>query len=183
MLRKELAVVALLGMVLSACGDDGGGTLQAIIEPEGETAGFGDFTTGRDKSFGIFVCSNEGAVELESIEVIETEGDIEFLGAMVYTSPDMFVGATHGYPPDGLDVARTEPLEGAVVDSDCDDPDGDDRVQLLVGAERTSTGGGVIDGLLVQTSGGELEIPFIILLCGDELEWCEVLIPEGEEAP
>jgi hypothetical protein len=180
-MRPKTLIVSLMALALASCAPDpGAGTLEAIIEPEGETAGFGDFTTGRDKTFGIFVCSNDGPVELQSIEAVLTDGNIEFLGAMVYTSADRFVGATHGYPPDGLDGARIEPLEGAVIDSDCEDPTGDQRVQLLVGAERTASGGGVIDGLVLDTSGGDLDIPFTVLLCGDELQYCEVLVPEEE---
>lgn len=175
---KLALLLTALAVALAGCQSGGGdGTLEAIIDDAGETAGFGDFSRGRDKSFGIYVCSAGGSVELESIEPMHTEGDIEFLGAMVYTSPDMFVGAAHGYPTDGLDLSRTEPLEGAVVDTSCDSPGGDERVQLLIGAERTAAGGGVIDGLRVETSGGTLEIPFIILLCGDRFEYCEALQP------
>jgi hypothetical protein len=175
--KTTLALVAL-AMTLAACqGDDGEGTLRAIIDDAGETTGFGDFSTGRDKSFGIFICADGGSVGLESIEPVHTEGDIEFLGALVYTSPDMYVGATHGYPPHGLDLSRTEELEGAVVDITCDSPSGDDRVQLVIGAERTGAGGGVVDGLRVETTAGELEIPFTVLLCGDRMEYCEALLP------
>lgn len=175
--RITILAAALFISVAACQGDTGQGTLEAIIDEEGETAGFGDFSTGRDKSFGIYICAAGGSVELESIEPMHTEGDIEFLGALIYTSPDMFVGAAHGYPPDGLDLSRTEPLEGATVDIDCDSPSGDERVQLLIGAERTGAGGGVVDGLRVETSGGAVEIPFIVLLCGDRFEYCEALQP------
>lgn len=172
-------VVIVLALTLAACGGGADPTLEAVIDPAGETTGFANFTAGTEKSFGVFVCSNDGAVELTSIEPIVNEGDVEFLGAMVYTSPDMFVGAANGYPTDGLDETRLEPLEGTAVESDCTDPEGDDRVQLIIGAQRTGSGGGALDGFVVtQVSGGELEIPFTILLCGDEMEFCEMLIPE-----
>lgn len=180
MIRRILIVLVPAVLVLASCGGDGSGTLEALVEEEGETNGFADFTAGTEKSFGIFICADGGEVELESVSPTTTEGEIEFLGALVYTSPDMFVGAAHGWPTDGLDESRTEPVEGAIVDSDCDDPEGDERVQLLVGAQRTGSGGGVIDGLLVETSGGDLEIPYTILLCGNEMEFCEVLVPEED---
>jgi hypothetical protein len=178
MSRKFVLLFAVFAVALAACqSETGEGTLRAIIDEEGETAGFGDFSTGRDKSFGIYICSEGGSVQLDSIEPMHTEGDIEFLGGLIYTSSDMFVGAAHGFPPDGLELERTEPLEGATVDSACDSPSGDERVQLLVGVERTGAGGGVVDGLRVETSGGPVEIPFIVLLCGDRFEYCEALQP------
>lgn len=141
----------------------------------GDTVGFGQFRTGPDKSFGVFVCTNDGEVTLETIEPVSSEGAIEFLGAMVYTSDDRYIGAADGFPPEGMGDANLVDLEEAVVASDCTDQVGDDRVQLIVGAERTGSGGGMIEGLLVQTSAGDVEIPLTILLCGDELEFCEVL--------
>lgn len=163
-------------LMFTACGGESStGSLEAVIDPEGATSGFGDFTTGRDKSFGIFVCSVGGAVELNDIEPISQEGGVEFLGAMIYTSADQFVGAATGYPADGLDENKLEPLEGATVDIECDEPDGDERVQILVGAERTSIRGGMIEGIRVSTSDGDVDIDYTILLCGDELEYCEFL--------
>ena len=50
-------------------------------------------------------------------------------------------------------------------------------MELLIGAERTGVGGGVLDGFVVTYASGELETPFTILLCGDETEFCEALIP------
>lgn len=171
-----------IALVMVSCSDGGtDGTLQAVIDDAGETTGFANFSTGGDKSFGVFICAEGGAVELQSVEPAHAEGDVEFLGALVYTSDDMFVGAAHGYPPDGIAADRTEALEGAVVDTDCSSPEGADRVQLLVGAERTGAGGGVIDGVTVETSGGTLEIPLTILLCGDRMEFCEVLVPPDDE--
>jgi hypothetical protein len=94
----------------------------------------------------------------------------------VYTSDEMFVGAAHGYPPDGIDQSKLSDVEGAEVEADCANSGGE-KVQLLIGAERTGIGGGVLDGFVVTYDGGELEIPFTILLCGDEMEFCEALIP------
>lgn len=181
MARKVAFLLMVLAVALVGCEDDSGdGTLRAIIDDAGETTGFRDFSTGRDKSFGVFVCADHGSVELESIEPMHTEGDIEFLGALIYTSPEMFVGAANGYPADGLDVSRTEPLEGALVDIDCESPAGDERIQILIGAERTGAGGGVVDGLRVESSGGSLEIPFTVILCGDRMEYCEALQPADD---
>jgi hypothetical protein len=181
MSKRILLGLAMTAMVLSACGgDQGGGSLQAIIDEAGETTGYTQFANGVDKSFGVFVCSNGGSVEIESLEPLHTEGDIEFLGGRLYTSSDRFVGAADGFPPNGIDEDELEPLAGAVVDSDCDSPEGDERVQILAGASRTGAGGGIIDGLTVATSGGTLEIPLTILLCGDDMQYCDVLVPEGD---
>lgn len=179
MAMLKRTIIPALGVVvaLSACGgEDGGGTLEAVVDSGGETSGFTDFTTARDKSFGVFICARDGSVEIESVEPVHTEGDIEFLGTNVYTSDEMFVGAAHGYPPDGIDESKLSAVEGAVVEADCSGGS-DEEVQLLFGAERTGVGGGVLDGFVVTYDGGELEIPFTILLCGDEMEFCEVLIP------
>ena len=177
-MQRLLALLAVSALTVVACGDNAAdGTLQAIVEEGGETVGFGSFSQGTDKSFGIFICS-EGRAEIEMVEPMSTEGNVDFLGALVYTSDEQFVGAAHGYPADGLDDEKLEPAEGAVVDIGCDSPDGAERVQLVVGTERTGAGGGVVDGIRVKTAGGDLEIPFTILLCGDNLEYCEVLLPE-----
>jgi hypothetical protein len=173
-IRTAVTLMAAI-LALGACGE-GTGELEAIIEEGGETYGFGDFSNGTDKSFGVFICVTGGSVTIESVEPMHTEGDIEFLGAVVYTSEDRFVGATNGFPPDGIDESKIEPAEGATVSADCAGGDSE-KVQLLLGAERTSTSGGVLDGFLVTWETGELEIDATILLCGDELEFCEALIP------
>lgn len=175
MLRKLVALFVAL-LAIAACGGGGGGELQAIIEEGGETYGFGDFSTGTEKSFGVFICVDGGSSTIESVEPMHSEGNIEYLGAVVYTSEDRFVGATNGFPPDGIDEAKIEPAEGAVVSADCAGGDSE-KVQLLVGAERTAAGGGVLDGFLVTTDTGELEIDLTVLLCGDNLEFCEALTP------
>ena len=177
-MHKLLALLAVSALTIVACSESAAeGTLQAIVDEEGETVGFGSFSQGTDKSFGIFICS-EGRAEIESVEAVSTEGNVEFLGALVYTSDDQFVGAAHGWPADGLDEEKLEPADGAVVEIGCDSPEGAERVQLVVGTERTGAGGGVVDGIRVKTAGGDLEIPFTILLCGDNLEYCDVLLPE-----
>jgi len=177
MLRRTIILAAAFAVALSACsGDSGGGTLEAVIDPGGETTGFGNFSTGADKSFGVFMCTRDGAVEIQSVEPAHTEGDIEYLGSAVYTSDEMFVGAAHGYPPDGIDESKLGDIDGAAIDADCTESGGD-KVQLIIGAERTGIGGGVLDGFVVTYDGGELEIPFTILLCGDEMEFCEALVP------
>lgn len=177
MFNRTASLVVAAALILAACGGDStGGALEAVIDPAGETSGFGDFTAGRDKSFGVFVCTRGGPVEIVSVAPALTEGDIEYLGATVYTSDEMFVGAAHGYPPDGIDEAKLSDVEGGAIEADCSDSGGE-KVQLLIGAERTGIGGGVLDGFVVIYGDAELEIPFTILMCGDEMEFCEALIP------
>lgn len=172
--RKTIVLFAAI-LTIAACSGSGG-ELQAIVEEGGETNGFGNFRTGTDKSFGVFICVDGGSATIESVEAMRSEGEIEYLGAVVYTSEDMFVGAADGFPPDGIDETKIEPAEGAVVSADCSTGEGE-KVQLLVGAERTGSGGGVLDGFLVTSDTGELEIDLTVLLCGDELEYCEALTP------
>jgi hypothetical protein len=118
---------------------------------------------------------------LQEVTPISSEGEIEFLGARVYTSPENFVGAADGFPAEDIDQSRLEPAQGAVIDSDCDETDGDNRVQIIVGAERKGPGGGSVAGFTLRWEGGSVEVPFTVLLCGDELEFCEALLP-GEES-
>lgn len=172
--------VVIAAVALAACGGDPtGGTIEAIIDSGGESYGFGDFTTGHDKSFGVFICTRDGSAEIDSVEPVLAEGEVEFLGATVYTSDEMFVGAAHGYPPDGIDETRLADIEEATIEADCSDSEGD-KFQLLIGAERTGFGGGVLDGFVVSHAGGELEIPLTVLLCGDEMEYCEALVPADD---
>lgn len=179
--RRSFVLFGLVSILLAACGGSNP-TVEAVIEPEGETTGFADFSNGTEKTFGVFICTNGGEVRVKTVSPMKSEGEIAYLGALVYTSPDMFVGAAHGYPADGLDETRIEPAEGATFESDCADPEGEDRVQLLIGAQRTGDGGGVIDGVILTTSDDEdLEIPLTILLCGNEMEFCEALVPAGED--
>ena len=173
-IRKKIVLVAAM-LAIAAC-SGGSGELQAIIDEGGETYGFGNFSTGTDKSFGVFICVDGGSATIESVEPMHSEGQIEFLDARVYTSEDRFVGAADGFPPEGIDESMLEPAEGAVVSADCSVGEGE-KVQLLVGAERTGSGGGVLDGFLVTADTGELEIDLTVLLCGDELEYCEALVP------
>lgn len=176
---RRIILLAIVSLAATACGAEDTGSLEAITNGTG--SGFGDFSAGNDKSFGIFLCTNGGSVELEAIEPMALDGDIEFLGGSIYTSPDEFIGAADGYLPDAVDEERVEPLEGARLDIDCVGPEGDDRVQLLIGVERTGTGGGSLDGVVIRNSGGQpLFIDYEVLLCGDELEYCEIL--ESEDA-
>lgn len=179
--RRSFALLALVVIVLAGC-NESDPTVEVLIDPEGETTGFADFSSGTEKTFGVFICTNGGEVGVKTVSPIETEGDISYLGSLVYESQDRFVGAAHGYPADGLDESKIEPAEGATFESDCADPESENRVQLLIGAQRTGGNGGVIDGVILATSDGqELEIPLTILLCGNEMEYCEILVPEGEE--
>lgn len=177
-MRRAVTATLLLATLLGACsGESADGRLQALVEGDGDVVGFTTFSSGTDKSFGIFICNEGDEAEIKSVEPIAQEGDIEFLGAVLYRAADQFVGAAHGFPTDGLDESKYEEAIGATVDVDCDSPSGEDRSQLIVGAERTGVGGGMIDGIRVTSSSGELEIPLTILLCGDEFEYCESLIP------
>lgn len=175
MFRKILLIAVAAAVSLSACGSSDPSSLDVITDGPG--AGFGQFNTGGDKTFGFFICTNGGQVELESVEIVGTEGEIELMGGLVYTTSDMFVGATDGFPPEGIDEARTEPMEGAVVDISCLEPEGAERVQLLVGLDRTGPEGGVIEGFVVHTDSGDVDVEYRIILCGDELEFCEDLQP------
>ncbi len=161
-------------LVLAACGSSTGGTLQPVMEEGGDTVGFANFAAGSVKSFGVFVCT-DGPVELTTIEALSIEGEIELLGADVYVSDEKFVGAANGFPTDGLEDDKLESAVGAVVDIPCSQPEGSERVQIIFGAERLGSGGGVIEGIEIETDAGTVEIPLTILLCGDELEYCEVL--------
>lgn len=176
----QLVVIAVL---VVACSNNEG-TLVPVIDLEGEVSGFGEFSNGTDKSFGLFVCTEGGSVQLESVEPASIEGSIEMLGAMVYTEETggRFVGAVHGYPPAGLEETQLVSIEGAVIESDCDAEDAENQIQIVVGAERTGPEGGQIDGLIVNTSTGPVDVDYGILLCGDDLEYCESLAPSEEDA-
>ena len=177
-MRRAVTATLLLAALLGACSEDSGdGGLQAVLGEDGDVVGFTTFSRGTDKSFGVFICSDGGEVEIESVEPISQEGDIEFLGAIVYNADGQFVGAAHGFPTDGLDESSYVDAAGASVEVSCTSPSGSDRSQLIVGAERTGVGGGMIDGLRVSSSAGDLEIPLTILLCGDQYEYCESLDP------
>jgi hypothetical protein len=176
MFRRAFVTLVVLTLFLPACSSsDDTGELEVLTDGPG--AGFGDFTTGGDKTFGFFTCVNDGSVELESIEANGLEGSVELMGALVYTSSDRFVGAADGFPPEGIDEERIVDMAGSMIDIPCDDPDGNERVQLLVGLDRTGREGGQINGFTVHTSGEDVDVEYQILLCGDELEFCEGLQP------
>ena len=175
---EAIAIVTVLAVILAACGGAGGGSLQANVDPEREIVGFHDFTQGPDKSFGIFICANGGEVILESVEVIGQEGAVELLGGVVYEATEDFVGALDGFPPTGQLAGVATDINGAIVTTDCEDPEPAKRTQLLIGVERTGSGGGMIDGVRVGYRGGELEVAdYTIILCGDQLEYCEAFAP------
>lgn len=178
---KTRTAIALFATTLAivGCGggtDSGSGELRAVIREGGETIGHTNFNVGSEKTFGVFICVDGDSATIESVEPIHTEGEVEFVEASVYTSEDMFVGAAHGYPPDGIDETKVESAEGAVVSADCSEAEGE-KVQLLIGARRTGIEGGVLDGFLVTTDTGELEVDLTILMCGEEMEYCEALEP------
>lgn len=175
MFRKIALIAVVAALSLSACSSSDPSTLKVITDGPG--AGFGQFKTGGDKTFGFFICSTRGPVELESIELVGSEGEVELMGGLVYTTSERFVGATDGFPPEGIDEALTEPMDGAVVDIKCLEPEGAERVQLLLGLNRTGNGGGKIDGFIVHSDTEDVEVDYRILLCGDELEFCEDLQP------
>jgi hypothetical protein len=162
----------LLGLVLSACSQPEGGTL---VSGQSEINGFRDFSSGPDKSFGIFVCASGGPVTLESAEATTSEGAIEVLGALHYSADDGFVGAVDDFPPEGLGSDAYQEIEGAVVTSDCEDETPETRDQVILGVLRTGPGGGVIRSVTINYEGGSLEADYTIVLCGDQLEFCQGL--------
>ena len=168
--------MCLLGILTAACGG-GGGTLES---DDIGIVGFHDFSSGPEKSFGIFVCASGGEVVLESVEPIESEGEIEMLGAVVYESSTGFVGADNGFPPDVLAGTETAEINGAVVTTPCNEAAPETRTQVVVGVTRTGPSGGTIDGVRINHGNGSLDVDgYVIILCGDEMERCEDFAPEG----
>lgn len=177
--RAALAIIALLTLLLAACNGDEAGTdvdqesgeNPPLVAVEPRTRGFTDFSAGTEKSFGIFVCITNEEVALESVEAMSSEGEIEVLGGLLYEAEDGFVGAVNGFPPSGLQESTVIEISGATVVTPCDSAT---RSQVVVGANRTGPGGGVIEGVRVNYDGGSLEVPdYNILLCGDNDEFCE----------
>jgi hypothetical protein len=170
---------ALMVLLFAACGTpQASDALRALNDPD-EVVGFLDFTNGTDKTFGIFVCSSATEVTLDSVEAINLDGEIELLGGLVYEANDGYVGAVDGFPPTGLSEDTVTGVEGAVVSTICDDPDPTLRTQLLVGANRVGAAGGTIQGIRIIHDDGFLEIPdYTIILCGDDLEYCEQYAPQ-----
>ncbi|MEX0864531.1 MAG: hypothetical protein WD269_06610 [Acidimicrobiia bacterium] len=172
-----LGLCLLLGLVLSACRQPEGGTL---VSGQSEINGFRDFSSGPDKSFGIFVCASGGPVTLESAEATTSEGAIEVLGALHLSAEDGFVGAVDGFPPQGLQPDAYEEIEGAHVTTACDEEDPASRDQVILGVSRTGPGGGVIRSVTINYEGGSLEADYTIVLCGDQLEFCLGFEEDGE---
>ena len=186
-MKRLILPAALLafGIALVSCSSDASTTTEAdnalrVQTEEGQIDGFFDFSTGSEKSFGLFTCSNLEAVTLESIDAVNTEGEIEFLGAVVMRASDGFIGAVDGYPPAGLAADATEAFDDYVVDVSCDDENAETKVQIVLGAGRTGSGGGQIEGIRIEHSEGYLVIDdYRIVLCGDDYEYCEALRPEA----
>ena len=174
---SALGLCLLLGLVLSACSQREGGTL---VSGQSEINGFRDFSSGRDKSFGIFVCASGGPVTLDSAEATTSEGAIEVLGALHLSAEDGFVGAVDGFPPQGLGSDAYQEVKGAVVSSNCEDETPETRDQVILGVSRTGPGGGVIRSVTINYEGGSLEADYTIVLCGDQLEYCLGLEEDGE---
>lgn len=167
-------------IIISACGGgpSASDSLTALTDPD-EVVGFLDFTNGTDKTFGIFVCASADEVTLDSVEAINIEGEIELLGGLVYEANDGYVGAVDGFPPTGLSEDTLTDIEGAVVSTTCEDPDPVKRTQVLVGANKVGPGGGSIQGIRIIHDDGFLEIAdYTIILCGDDLEYCEEYAPQ-----
>ena len=172
----QLAVTAV---AVTACSSEPepSDALELLTEPD-QIDGFVDFSNGADKSFGHFACVNIEEVTLETVEPIAIEGDVEFLGSMVYEASEAFVAAVDGYPPDGLDQSYTRDFEEAVITVSCEEDSPEVKTQILLGANRTGPGGGKIDGIRIDHSEGYLEIlDYQIVLCGDDYEYCESLRP------
>jgi hypothetical protein len=185
--RVTMTSLMLLSLLLAACNGEEAGTEDAsetettttevevdgpLVSTEAGVVGFQDFSQGTEKSFGIFVCVTDEDVVLESVEAMSSEGDIEVIGATLYVADDAFVGAINDFPPRGLSEAFLSDIPGAVVMTGCES--GSDRSQVIVGASRTGTAGGIIEGIRINYEGGSLEVSeYNIVLCGDEGEYCE----------
>lgn len=177
--RPHAVVTGLLTVVLllAACSDGTSSSTTGgpgpLWSPESGLVGFNDFTRGTDKSFGLFVCVESDPVQIQDVEPVSIEGEVEFLGAYIYSATDGFIGAVDGYPPDGLDDSYLGELPGATVDTPCSS-DVETRSQVVVGVSRTGSGGGRIEGLRINHDQGSLELPgYAIALCGDEMEYCD----------
>ena len=142
-----------------------------LVSPDAGTVGFQDFSEGTEKSFGIFVCTVDEDVVIESVEAMSADGEIAVIGAVLYEADDGFVGAIHDFPPRGLSEDFFSEIPGATVGTVCDS---DTRSQVVVGASRTGVGGGVIEGIRINYEGGSLDVAdYRIILCGDEGEYCD----------
>jgi hypothetical protein len=119
-------------------------------------------------------------VTLTGVEAMSVEGGIELLGGYVFVASEGFLTAVDGFPPTGLDEDAYEPIAGAKVLTDCAEEDPEVKTQLIVGAGRSESEGGRIEGIRILYEGGSLEIPdYSIVLCGDEMEHCEDLGLDG----
>jgi len=175
---RSIAGSALIALFVVACSaPQASDALKAVDDPD-EVVGFFDFTNGTDKTFGVFVCSSAEEVVLDTVEAINVDGEIELLGGLVYEANDGHVGAVDGFPPAGLSEDTLTGIEGAVVSTICDDSDPAHRTQVLIGANRVGPGGGSIEGIRIIHDDGFLEITdYTIILCGDDLEYCEEYAP------
>ncbi len=181
-----LIVLTVFAVVTAACAggdepasvDDVTATSQAdpeteapLMSSEAGTVGFQDFSEGTEKSFGIFVCVTDADVVIDSVEAMSSEGDIELIGAILYEAEDGFVGAIHDFPPRGLSEDFFTDIPGATVATPCDS---ETRSQVVVGASRTGSGGGLIEGIRINYRGGSLDVAdYRIILCGDDGEFCD----------
>lgn len=188
--RKGRLLILLTGVaVLSAACVDGGEAATSgdvtntsaadteseapLVSSEAGTVGFQDFSEGTEKSFGIFVCATDADVVIDSVEAMSSDGDIELIGAILYEAEDGFVGAIHDFPPRGLNEEFFTDIPGATVATPCDS---ETRTQVVVGASRTGSGGGLIEGIRINYRGGSLDVAdYRIILCGDEGEFCDVI--------
>lgn len=174
-------ILTVSALVLAGCSDAGGGADALSVQTEpGQIDGFVSFENGSDKSFGLFVCSNADQLTLDSVEAVTTEGEVAFLGAMVYEATDGFIGAVDGFPPTGLVDSTLSEMKGFILDLSCELEDPETKTQIVLGVDRTGPTGGMIEGIKVTHSEGELEIPdYKIILCGDAYEYCESLEEDG----
>ncbi|MGH8945291.1 MAG: hypothetical protein ACRDVL_04005 [Acidimicrobiia bacterium] len=178
MSRTGNVAIFLLALLAAACGGEGG-TLES---DDIGIFGFHDFTAGPTKSFGIFVCAAGGDVVLDSVEPIESDGEIEMLGAVVHESSTSLnpIGAADGFPPDVLAGTGIVEIDGAVVTTSCEEAAPETRTQVVVGVTRAGPSGGTIEGVRINHDNGSLDVDgYVIILCGDEMERCEDFAPEG----
>ncbi len=187
--RTLLVLLTVASILASGCGDvaeeaatvdvaattsiPGHGPEGPLLSSEAGTVGFRDFSEGNVKSFGIFVCVTDAHVVIESVEAISSEGDIEMIGAVLYEADDAFVGAIHDFPPRGLSEDFLTEIPGATVGTVCES---ETRSQVVVGASRTGSEGGMIEGIRINYHGGSLDVAdYRIILCGEEGQFCDAI--------
>lgn len=147
------------------------------------SASDGDITIGFNSSqpspasTGFQLCTSGTEVRLVSVEPIEIQGDVRFLGAMLLTGGESPIGTASGFPPDDF-AEHMFDLGEELVDTPCNSADPSEFAQVVIGIERTGNGGGSLRGFRVvyehTSSRQTLEVDdFDVELCGTSGEFCD----------